>query len=92
MGQEAVMSDRDELKAAFLQATERLNELDLRVYALQTLLQERDNFSPVDVEHRIGEIRKIADASYQKHLAEAIDEQRRVALRRVLESHEGTKQ
>lgn len=82
----------EEWKSSLLTAHNRISELELRLYALQTILQQRVGFVAADVERRIEEMRPAWDANYQKHLAEAIDEQRREALRRLLEEHQGKPQ
>jgi hypothetical protein len=84
------MSDSEELRKAFFPLNERLVDLTLRVFAIQTLLQERGVFLDSDVENRIAELRKIWDRRFEQVLREKSEADELEQLRRLLESHTGT--
>jgi hypothetical protein len=70
----------------------QLKDLLLRVYAIQSLLDERGIISAIDVEKRLAEFQVKWFAHVGKSLLEAMEKHREEQLRLLLEKHEGTKQ
>jgi len=85
------MADED-IRTLLISAHERITELSLLTYALQTLLQQTGVFSSVDVEARVEELRTAFSEKFQLHLGELHEQQARERLRQLLQSYEGTKQ
>lgn len=69
-------------------------DISARLFAIQTLLQERDVFSAADVDQRTAHLREQFPSEEYALLIDKLRRQSEESERRLalLESHEGTKQ
>jgi hypothetical protein len=71
---------------------EELKSLQLRVYSIQLLLDERGLISAAEVEHRLAQFQMKWLAHFGESLLDAMEKHRKEQLRLLLERHEGRQQ
>jgi SOS-response transcriptional repressor LexA len=74
-----------------LQLSERLTRVQVRLMAIQSLLQE-SGIPQSDIEARVTEMQARWNATHDQSLSDATETLRQEDLIRLLDKHEGTKQ
>ena len=83
MGQETV-TELEELRKLYQVMQDRVTDLSLRLLAIQSLLQERNQFSSADVEARLEELQQLWALRLQTNLHNGLEKRKQELMRQLL--------